>query len=123
MRDFFYKHLIPLAIQVGMPLQEFWYDEPDLLWAYRNAYIEKEKQKTETQKEMINFQSWLQGYYNSIAIGSVFSKDVHYLSEPIELNPKPKTQKEKNLEIAQKVKNKIKRGKKILEQQRGEKKG
>lgn len=106
-----------------MPLQEFWYDEPDLLWAYRNAYIEKEKQKIETQKEMINFQSWLQGYYNSIAIGSVFSKDVHYLSEPIELNPKSKTQKEKNLEIAQKVKNKIKRGKKILEQQRGEKKG
>lgn len=106
-----------------MPLQEFWNDEPDLLWAYRNVYIEKEKQKIETKKEMINFQSWLQGYYNRIAIVSSMNKEVQYLSEPIELNPKPKTDKEKKLEIAQKIKNNVRKGKSILERQRSEKKG
>lgn len=106
-----------------MPLQEFWNDEPDLLWAYRNVYIEKEKQKIETKKEMINFQSWLQGYYNRIAIVSSMNKEVQYLSEPMELNPKPKTKKEKNLEIAQKIKNNVRKGKSILERQRSEKKG
>lgn len=103
-----------------MPLQEFWYDNPDLLWAYRNSYLEKEKQKIEMQKEMINFQSWLQGYYNCIAIGSALSKNVKYLEQPIELNSKPKTRKEKNWETAQKIKENLKRGRAIL-QQRSEK--
>lgn len=102
-----------------MPLQEFWNDEPDLLWAYRKSYIEKE----EFKKEMINFQSWLQGYYNRMAIVSSLNDKVKYLSEPIELNLKPKTQKEKKLEIAQKIKDKMKKGRAILEQQRSEKKG
>ena len=106
-----------------MPLQEFWYDDPDLLWAYRNVYMEKEKQEKKKKKEMINFQTWLQGYYNHIAIVSSLNENVIYFSEPIELNPKPKTQKEKNLEIAQKIKNNMKKGKSILERQRSEKKG
>ena len=106
-----------------MPLQEFWYDDPDLLWAYRNVYMEKEKQKIEIEKEMINFQSWLQGYYNRIAIVSSMNEDVQYLSEPMELNPKPKTEKERKLEIAQKIKNNMKKGRTLLEQQRSEKKG
>ena len=106
-----------------MPLQEFWYDDPDLLWVYRKSYMEKEKQSIEIQKEMINFQAWLQGYYNHIAIVSSLNENAKYFSEPIELNPKPKTQKEKNLEIAQKIKNNMKKGKSILERQRSEKKG
>lgn len=105
-----------------MPLQEFWYDDPDLLWAYRNAYIEKEKQKLEIKKEVINFQSWLQGLYNFNAIIGALSKNPRYLKEPIELNTKPKTQREKKLEIAQKIKDNMKKSKTIL-QQRSEKKG
>lgn len=106
-----------------MPLQEFWYDDPDLLWAYRNVYMEKEKQKIETEKEMINFQSWLQGLYNFNAIAGALSKNPKYLDRPIDLNNKPKTEKEKKLEIAQKIKSNIRKGKTILEQQRSEKKG
>mgnify|MGYP006990122385 CR=1 FL=1 len=45
-----------------MPLQEFWNDDPDLLWTYRTLYIEKNKQEVEMQKEIINFQAWLQGF-------------------------------------------------------------
>ena len=93
-----------------MPLQEFWNDDPDLLWAYRKSYMEKEQSK----QEMINFQSWLQGYYIRIAIASVFNEKAQYLTRPIELNAKPKTEKEKKLEIAQKIKSNTKKGKKIF---------
>lgn len=104
-----------------MPLQEFWYDDPDLLWAYRKSYIEKEKQKIEIQKELINFQAWLQGYYNYVAIVSSLNKNSKYFSQPIELNPKIKTEKEKKLEIAQKIKERAKVGKMILQQRREDK--
>ena len=106
-----------------MPLQEFWYDDPDLLWAYRNVYIEKERQKIEIEREMINFQGWLQGLYNFNAIAGALSKEPKYLDSPIDLNSKPKTEKDIKMEIAQRIKNNIKKGKTILEQQRSEKKG
>ena len=101
-----------------MPLQEFWNDEPDLLWAYRNSYMEKEKTKIQTQKEIINFQTWLQGYYNYIAIGNALSKNGKYLSQPIALDNKSKTEHEKKMEIAQRIKERAMKGKVILEQQR-----
>ena len=106
-----------------MPLQEFWYDDPDLLWAYRNVYMEKEKQKIEIERETMNFQSWLQGLYNFNAIAGALSKEPKYLDSPIDLNSKPKTEKDIKMEIAQRIKNNIKKGKTILEQQRSEKKG
>lgn len=106
-----------------MPLQEFWNDNPDLLWVYRNSYIEKEKQKLEINKELINFQTWLQGYYNYRAIVSAISKNVKYLSQPIQLNENPKTEKERKLEVAQKIKENMKKGRAMLEQQRGGNKG
>lgn len=106
-----------------MPLQEFWYDDPDLLWAYRNVYMEKEKQKIEIERETMNFQSWLQGLYNFNAIAGALSKEPKYLDSPIDLNSKPKTEKDIKTEIAQRIKNNIKKGKTILEQQRSEKKG
>ena len=106
-----------------MPLQEFWYDDPDLLWAYRNVYIEKEKQKIEIKREIINFQAWLQGLYNFNAIAGALSKETKYLDSPFDLDIKSKTEKDKKLEIAQKIKDKMRKGRAILEQQRSEKKG
>ena len=103
-----------------MPLQEFWYDDPVLLWVYRNSYIEKQKQELETQKHIINFQAWLQGYYNYVAIENAFSKNGKYLSEPINFNPK--TEKEKKLEVAKKIKERAMKGKAILDKQRRENK-
>lgn len=102
-----------------MPLQEFWNDEPDLLWAYRNAYLNKEKLRIQEKNETINFQAWLQGYYNNVAIVSALSKNVNYLSQPISLNERSKSKKEKNLEIAQRIKERALKGRKILERQKG----
>ena len=72
---------------------------------------------------MINFQGWLQGLYNFNAITGALSKEPKYLDSPIDLNSKPKTEKDIKMEIAQRIKNNIKKGKTILEQQRSEKKG
>lgn len=100
-----------------MPVQEFWNEEPDLLWVYRNFYVKKLKQNIKLQKEMINYQTWLQGLYNSYAIGSVFSKNTKYLETPIDLDAKPKTKQE----IAQKIKERTKQGQMILQQRRDNK--
>lgn len=105
-----------------MSLQEFWYDYPDLLWTYRNLYLERIKQETEYKQQMLNYQAWLQGLYNYHAIASAFSKDSTYLEKPIELNAKLKTKQEQNLEIAQRIKERAIKGKMIL-QQRSENKG
>lgn len=101
-----------------MPLQEFWYDDPDLLWAYRNVYIEREKQNIQVQKQMINYQAWLQGLYNFKAITGALSKTPTYLNSPIDLEVNHKTEKEKKVEIANKVKENAIKGRKILEQRR-----
>lgn len=83
-----------------MPLQEFWNDDPDLLWAYRNSYI----QKMEQERDMINYKAWLQGYYNYNAIASAFSKNAKYFDKPIEFNEKPKTKQEQNQLVVEKAK-------------------
>lgn len=101
-----------------MPLQEFWNDDPDLLWTYRDLYTKKMEQDIKLQQEMINYQSWLQGLYIQRAIASNFSKQVRYFEKPIDFNAKPKTKQE----IAQKIKERTKQGQMIL-QQRSEKKG
>ncbi len=101
-----------------MPLQEFWNDDPDLLWTYRNLYVQKVEQDVKLQQEIINYQSWLQGLYIQRAIASNFSKEIKYFEKPIDFNEKPKTKQE----IAQKIKERTKQGQMIL-QQRSEKKG
>ena len=102
-----------------MPLQEFWYDDPDLLWAYRNSYM----QKMEQEIEIANYKAWLTGLYNYIAIGRAFTKNGKYLERPIDFSPKPKSKRTEKQEIAQRIKEKISRGKKILDRQRSQMKG
>lgn len=87
-----------------MPLQEFWNDDPDLLWTYRNSYMQKIEQDIELQKQMINYKAWLQGFYNYNAIASAFSKNAKYFDKPIELNEKTKTIQEQNQLVTEKAK-------------------
>lgn len=95
-----------------MPLQEFWNDDPDLLWAYRNSYM----QKMEQERDMINYKAWLEGFYNYNAIASAFSKNAKYFDKPIEFNVKPKTVEEKRQELMDKIKEQKIRGQMLLKQ-------
>lgn len=99
-----------------MPLQEFWNDDPDLLWTYRNLYMQKMEQDLEIEKQMINYKAWLQGLYNNRAVVSALSKDVQYFEKPIELNSKPKTVEEKRKELMDKIKEQKIRGQILLKQ-------
>lgn len=101
-----------------MPLQEFWNDDPDLLWVYRNLYIKKTEEEAKLQKEMMNTSAWLQGYYVYNAIYSAFSKNINYPSKPIELEDKPLNKLEKNKEVENKIKQQLLNAKIMLEQRR-----
>lgn len=90
-----------------MPLQEFWNDDPDLLWTYRNLYIQKIEEEAKLQKEIMNTSAWLQGYYVHIAISSVFSRNAKYPEQPIELENKPKDRYEKNKRVENKIKQQL----------------
>lgn len=105
-----------------MPLQEFWNDDPDLLWTYRNLYIKKLEDDIKIEKEMINYKAWLQGFYNYNAIASAFSKNIKYFDKPIEFNAKPKTVEEKRQELMHKIKEQKMRAQMLLKQ-RSEKEG
>lgn len=105
-----------------MPLDEFWNNDPDLLWVYRNSYMQKMEQDLEIEKQMINYKAWLQGFYNYNAIASAFSKNAKYFDKPIEFNSKPKTAEEKRQELMDKIKEQKLRGQMLLKQ-RSEKEG
>lgn len=90
-----------------MPLQEFWNDDPDLLWVYRNLYIQKIEEEAKLQKEIMNASAWLQGLYVHKAIKSAFSRDEKYPEQPIELEDKPKDRYEKNKRVENKIKQQL----------------
>lgn len=82
MTDWF-KDLLPSAIEYGMPIKDFWENDPELFWAYRFSYVNKLKR----EEEMNNYNAWLQGMYNfegvSIALANSFGKSNHkYPSQP-----------------------------------------
>ena len=57
-----------------MPLQEFWYEDPNLLWIYRTCFVKEEIRKAELESDLINYQSWLTGMYVFNAIASAFGQ-------------------------------------------------
>lgn len=65
-----------------MPLQEFWYENPDLLWIYRTSFIKKREEEIEYQHEYINYQAWLTGVYVLQAIGAWSNKKTKYPDKP-----------------------------------------
>lgn len=52
----------------GMPEYDYWHREPELFWAYRQAYLNK----FEEQQEFENYKAWLNGLYNYKAFGTAY---------------------------------------------------
>lgn len=72
-----------MAITYGMSVKEFWEDDPDLFWAYRFSYLERQK----SNQEMFNDNAWLQGAYFyeaiSVALCNAFGKSkLEYSKKP-----------------------------------------
>lgn len=83
--EFFEDKLIPLAIQVGCPLSDFWYESPKLFWSYVYVYTENKRQETKIWKMRADTEAWMQGAYVLSAISHVLSKseDGRYPKEPM----------------------------------------
>lgn len=93
-----------------MPLQEFWYENPDLLWVYRTSFINRRKEEVEYQHECINYQAWLTGVYVQLAIGSALNKKVHYPEKPYDINDK----KASKINLEQKIRKQLSKGKELI---------
>ena len=96
-----------------MSTNEFWNEEPKLLWAYRKVYADKIK----IQNEMNNYNAWLNGLYvfdamskclfNSFGRKETQSPE-HYVPKPYNFNAKPKTKEELEQEERIRVEEQIK---------------
>lgn len=82
-----------------MSAREFWNEEPELLWAYRKMYMDKVK----TNRELSNYNAWLNGIYIFDAISACLYNGFgrregqpakNYIEQPIDFNAKPKTREE-----------------------------
>ena len=93
-----------------MPLQEFWYENPDLLWVYRTSFVNRRKEEVEYQHECINYQAWLTGVYVQLAIGSALNKKVHYPEKPYDINDK----KASKINLEQKIRKQLSKGKELI---------
>lgn len=103
-----------------MTTREFWLEEPDLLWAYRKSYMDKLK----LEREINNYNSWLQGLYINESIskclynnfGRKQSQPVeHYAAKPYDLNQTAEDiAKEKIKKREQQIKEQNERVKQIL---------
>lgn len=75
--------MLPLAIEYGMSVKDFWENDPELFWAYRFSYINKIKKES----EISNYNAWLQGMYFyegvTIALANSFGNaNYKYPAEP-----------------------------------------
>ena len=85
----------------GMTYDQYWYGTPDMVKAYKEAFI--------LQRRMRNEEMWLNGMYTLKAleavIGSSFGKKkINYVSEPFNIFPKTKLEEEqKKIQERQKL--------------------
>lgn len=83
METYYYVEELPLAIEYGMSIYEFWNEDIDLFYAYQKAYINK-----------MHKQAYIQGAYVnlafSICLSNAFkpknSKEIPYPKEDV-FNP------------------------------------
>lgn len=64
MYDYLTYYLAPLALRLGMTLDQFWDDAPAMFWVYLEAYEQERKARFEYD----NTVAFLQGQYNMLAI-------------------------------------------------------
>lgn len=88
-----------MALEYGMSADEYWFGDPNMLFAFQKAYQEKEKLKIKGY--------WLQGQYVACAIKSTISfsgKTVPYPDAPFGDEDEQELAKDDNWLQAQRLK-------------------
>ena len=97
-----FDQICPMYILYGMTYEQFWYGDPWMVKAYKDAHILK--------RRMRNEELWISGAYEYNAVGAVISssfgkKPVKYVQKPFDIFEK--TAFEKKHERQEKIKNVI----------------
>ena len=89
-----FNETFPFYLSIGMSYELYWYGEPNLVKAYREA--------DEMRIDRMNYEKWLQGLYIYHSIGALqpilnpFSKKhkaEEYIKEPIAITERARNQK------------------------------
>ena len=80
MLDYFQFYLLPLSIRIGMSPRQFWNGDPDLFWAYWDAYEENQKQRAREE----NANAFNLGQYILLALGQT----LQFTKHPKQIYPK-----------------------------------
>lgn len=85
-----FEQACPMYIVYGMTYEQFWFGDPWMVKAYREAHLLKRK--------MLNEELWIAGMYNYNGFGAViataFGKHREdYLKKPLNLFPKTETER------------------------------
>ena len=89
-----FNEAFPFYLSIGMSYELYWYGEPNLVKAYREA--------DEMRIDRMNYEKWLQGLYIYHSIGALqpilnpFSKKhkaEEYIKEPIAITERARNQK------------------------------
>lgn len=78
----------------GMTYEQYWYDDPKMVIAYREAFLLKRRMENENM--------WLQGMYICEALQSVIGtafgkKKIKYTEKPYDIFPKTKIEIEQEI--------------------------
>lgn len=89
-----FNEAFPYYLSIGMSYELYWYGEPNLVKAYREA--------DEMRVDRMNYEAWLQGLYVYQAVGALYpvfnpfskqKKAEEYLKEPIVITERARNQK------------------------------
>lgn len=80
MLDYFYFYLLPLAVMIGLTPEQFWEDDPDLLFVYWDAYEMKEKRENQIK----NINNYNLGQYIMLAV----AQNLQFTKNPKQIYPK-----------------------------------
>lgn len=90
-----FEYLCPVYMSYGMTYEQYWYGDPNMVKAFRDAFT--------LQRRMRNEDMWIQGMYIYKAleavIGTAFGKNrIKYVEEPFDIFPKTDLEKEQENE-------------------------
>lgn len=89
-----FNEAFPYYLSIGMSYELYWYGEPNLVKAYREA--------DELRVDRMNHEAWIQGMYVYHAVGALYplfnpfskqKKAEEYLKEPIVITERARNQK------------------------------
>jgi hypothetical protein len=86
MRELVLKVWLPQCLTIGVSYELFWSLNPAKIEPFKEVF----KQRKEEELATMNYNAWLNNLYTAYAVGSCFSKNSKYPSQPLDMTGKNK---------------------------------